>query len=80
MGKISAKDLGAAVDQFRKITQIPAIHSEMTGKYELSLLGEEVSPGVIRTIPISPRFETRDELLSWMQAYIQGWQDALARA
>lgn len=73
MAKISKKDIEKAVEEARTITGLPFIFHDVRGGYGLSFLLDSPGPGLINTEPLSPKFETRDEFLLWLQGFVTGW-------
>ena len=74
MAKVTNKTLDEGMQEIRKITGINnLLLSVATREYGIRMLGAPIAPGVHQGAWLSPRFETREELVNWMHGFLQGW-------
>ena len=74
MAKVTNKKLDEAMAEVRKITGINnLLLNVIPNEYGIRMLGAPAGPGMHHATWLSPQFETREELITWMHGFLQGW-------
>lgn len=74
MAKTTNKKLDEAMAEVRKVTGLTnlMLHTDPE-RYGIRMLGAPAGPGMHHAPWLSPEFKTRDEMLTWMHGFLQGW-------
>lgn len=73
MPRISDQNLKDAVAEMAEDTGLPLEPYWAYGRVRLLIVGQETRHGRGRS-PFTPDFDSNGELMTWMDAFMQGWK------
>lgn len=76
MAKLTKGTLDKVVQHFVEITDLPVVLKDIPGNYGLVLFAPGEGGEYVPQKNFSESFQTRDQLLVWMQGFVAGWREA----
>jgi len=73
MARVSDQDVKDSIEEMAEETGLPVEPYWAYGRVRILIAGQQTKHGRGRT-PFSPDFDSNSDLMTWVGAFMQGWQ------